>query len=239
MTIIYKIKDIQGHVNDIEIEKDKTVKDFKAKIEGILHNEIYRRDLIKIIYKQSILQDDQTIESIGAEENTCFSISSIPTVKINFVLPTSFLENPSNLNLKLNDFLIEQNCTDSTKIINAICYQEPSLSPEKICIYTDKWQSLTNPISVQNGTKFGLYIQKENSTPLFFKSENMDMRYLYVFPSDKPLDSYEKDISINFGDNSYVFNYNGASLDLKKNAGNFCKFAVITVSPDKCNCILL
>ena len=101
MTIVYKVKDIQGNISDVEIEKSKTVKDFKAEIDDVLQSEYYRRDLINIIYKQSILQDDQTIESIGAEENACFSISSTPTVKIDFDLP--YMNNLSNLNLKVKD----------------------------------------------------------------------------------------------------------------------------------------
>lgn len=238
MTIVYKVKDIQGNISDVEIEKSKTVKDFKAEIDDVLQSEYYRRDLINIIYKQSILQDDQTIESIGAEENACFSISSTPTVKIDFDLP--YMNNLSNLNLKVKDFLIGKNCTEKEKIINAICYQEPNLSPDKIKIFSNNWEPLNNPITVENGKKFGLYIQEDNLTPLIFKNENSNVRILYVFPSDKPLNSYQNDISSKFGQDQYTFTCNGKEFDFSENANNHEEFTEITVAQRKSGfCLLL
>ena len=233
MSINYKVKDIQGNISDVEIETDKTVKDFKQEIEDVLQNENYRRDLINIIYQQKILQDDQKIESIGAEENTCFSISTVPTVKIGFNVPKS--HDYSNLNLQLKDFLINKDCKDQDKIINAICYQTPNLSPEKICLYSSNWEALHGAISVTDGQRFGLYIQEENLTPLFFK--NSSKCILFAFESNKQLKDYKTDIESEF---TGEFTYNGSKLDFNKKAEDYPKFAEIVNGQEKKGfCLLL
>lgn len=234
MSINYKVKDIQGNITDVEIDKDKTVKDFKAEIEDVLQSENYRRDILKIIYKQSVLEDDQTIESIGAEEDACFSISTIPTYKINFELPK--LQTLPNFNLKYNDFLIDQKCTSQDQIKTAICYSEPRLTTNQIHIYTSNWQPIQGPISVTDGMKFGLYIQEENTTPLFFVSQNPSKRLLYAFPSNEPLNTYESTILTDFNLDQCSFTFKNNKFDFSKNADAYQAFGEVTLEPMKSSC---
>lgn len=239
MTVNYKVRDIKGTIYDVEIEKNKTIKDFKEAIADVIQDDNYRCDLLNIIFNNNVIKDDdKTIESIGAEEGACFAISQIPTVSIKFILPPKQdLSNYQNLQQTVDHFLIDKECTEPKRIIEAICYQEPSLNPENVYIFSNNWAPFEGPIEVGEGKRFGLYIQEDGYTPLIFKGSTNSA--LLAFPSNDTLQAHETEISNEFSHVQLEFYLDNSKIDTSKPINTLRKFSVIKLTEKHCALCLL